>query len=196
MLNILLMIILIIILFIIILLYVGIKISLIYDKTGSKLEGCLKILILKKIKVFSLEYPSPDDEEEEEEVEEEDEEDEGRNLKELFELAKPCFKDFETFLKSFCKCIKVKRLDNHLIFGLDSYADTGKYIGCIWGLLAVVNRAHKNARLSAEPSFNGSVLDMKGVNEIDINVLKVIPPAIRLVMQKEVRELIRGVRNG
>ena len=198
MLNILLMIILIIILFIIILLYVGVKISLIYDKTGSELEGCLKILIIKKIKIFSLEYPSPDDEEEEEEEveEEEEEEDEGRNLKELFELAKPCFEDFEIFLKSFCKCIKVKRLDNHLIFGLDSYADTGKYIGCIWGLLAVVNRAHKNARLSAEPSFNGSVLDMKGVNEIDINVLKVIPPAIRLVMQKEVRELIRGVRNG
>lgn len=198
MLNILLMIILIIILFIIILLYIGVKISLIYDKTGSKLEGCLKILILKKIKVYSLEYPSPDEEEVEEEDADEDEEDEseGRNLKELYELAKPCFEDFKIFLKSFNKCIKVHKLDNHLIFGLDSYADTGKYIGQIWGLLAVVNKVHKNARLSAEPSFNGSVLDVRGVNEIEINILKVIPPALRLVMQKEVRELIRGVRNG
>ena len=196
MLNILLMIILIIILFIIILLYIGVKISLIYDKTGSKLEGCLKILILKKIKVYSLEYPSPDEEEVEEEDADEEDESEGRNLKELYELAKPCFEDFKIFLKSFDKCIKIQKLDNHLIFGLDSYADTGKYIGQIWGLLSVVNRTHKNVRLSAEPSFNGSVLDVRGVNEIEINILKVIPPALRLVMQKEVRELIRGVRNG
>ena len=196
MLNILLMIILIIILFIIILLYIGVKISLIYDKTGSKLEGCLKILILKKIKVYSLEYPSPDEEEVEEEDADEEDESEGRNLKELYELAKPCFEDFKIFLKSFDKCIKIQKLDNHLIFGLDSYADTGKYIGQIWGLLSVVNRVHKNAHLSAEPSFNGSVFDVRGVNEIEINILKVIPPALRLVMQKEVRELIRGVRNG
>ena len=198
MLNILLMIILIIILFIIILLYIGVKIALIYDKTGSKLEGCLKILILKKIKVYSLEFPSPDSKKEDEKEDEEDEEDEseGRNIKEIFELAKPCFEDFKIFLKSFTRCIKIQKLDNHLIFGLDSYADTGKYIGYIWGLLAIVNRAHKNARLSAEPSFNGSVLDAHGANEIEINILKIIPPAIRLIMQKEVRELIRGVRDG
>ena len=60
MLNILLMIILIIIIFIIILLYIGVKIAFIYDKKGSKLKGCLKILILKKIKVYSLEFPSKD----------------------------------------------------------------------------------------------------------------------------------------
>ncbi len=200
MLNILLMIILIIILFIIILLYIGVKIALIYDKKGSKLEGCLKILILKKIKVYSLEFPSSDskkeDEKEDEEEEDEEDESEGRNMKEIFELAKPCFEDFKIFLKSFTRCIKIQKLDNHLIFGLDSYADTGKYIGYIWGLLAIVNRAHKNARLSAEPSFNGSVLDAHGTNEIEISILKMIPPAIRLIMQKEVRELIRGVRNG
>lgn len=195
MLNILLMIILIIIFFIIVLLYIGVKIALIYDKTGSKLEGCLKILILKKIKVYSLEFPSKD---EEEEIEEEDEEDEseGKSMKEIFKLAEPCFEDFKIFLESFNKCIKVKKLENHLIFGLNSYVDTAKYIGYIWGLLAVLNNGHEKSRLSAEPSFNGAIFDIAGENEIDINILKLIPPTLRLIFQKEVRELIRGVRNG
>ena len=193
MLSILLMIILIIILFIIILLYIGVRITLIYDKTGRELKGCLKILILKKIKVYSLDFPSEDEDESEDEEEFEEDEDEGKSIKEIFELAKPCFEDFKIFLESFVNCIKVKTLKNHLIFGLDSYVDTAKYIGYIWGLLSIVNGAHENARLSAEPSFNGSIFDLNGVNEIDINLLKIIPPAITLILKKEVRTLIRGV---
>ena len=194
MLDILLMIILIIILFIIVLLYIGVRISLIYDKTGRELKGCLKILILRKIKVYSLEFPSSDDEEEIEDEEEEEDGDEDK--KGLFKLAKPCFNDFKIFLKSFVRCIRVQKLDNHLIFGMDSYASTAKYIGYIWGLFIIVNDAHKNAHLTAEPSFNGSVLDAHGVNDIEINILKVIPPAIKLILKKEVRTLIRGVING
>ena len=195
MLNILLMIILIIILFIIILLFIGIKIILIYDKTGPNLKGCLKILILKKIKVYSVDFPSEDESEDSKE-EDETEEDSESDLKGIFNLAKPCLSHFKEFLNSFVKCIKVKKMDNHLIFGLDSYADTGKYIGYIWGLFTIVNDAHKNARLTAEPSFNGSVLDAKGDNEIDINLLKIIPAAIRLILKEEIRALIKGVRNG
>lgn len=183
------MIILIIIFFIIILLYIGVKISLVYDKTGSKLEGCLKILILKKIKIYSLEFPSDDKDDDNEEEEDKDRED-------VFELIKPCFEDFKIFLKSFVKCIRVTQLKNHLIFGLDSYVDTAKYIGYIWSLLIIVNGSHENARLSAEPSFNGSVFDINGVNELEINILKLIPPAVKLISKKEVRTLIRGVRNG
>jgi hypothetical protein len=131
-----------------------------------------------------------------EKEEEKKDEKTSRDIRKILELARPCLEDIKLFLKSFMKCINVHTLKNHLIFGLDSYADTAKYIGYIWGMLIVVNNSHKNARFSAEPSFNGSVLDAHGINEIEINLLKVIPPAIRLVMQKEVRELIRGVRNG
>ena len=191
MLNILLMIILTIIIFIIILLYIGVKIAFIYDKKGSKLKGCLKILILKKIKVYSLEFPSKD-----EKNDDEDEDEKDRDGKKIFELAKPCFKYFKEFLKSFTKCIHIAKLENHLIFGLDSYVDTAKYIGYIWSLTSVVNSTHENARLTAEPSFTGSVLDVKGENELDINILKLIPPAIKLISKKEVRNLIKGVRNG
>ena len=192
MLNILGMIILIIILFIIISLYIGVKIAFIYDKKGSELKGCLKILILKKIKVYSLEYPSEDEKKEKEDEEEKKDHD----TKKIFELAKPCFEDIKEFVKSFTKCIYITKLENHLIFGLDSYADTGKYIGYIWSLMAIVNSSHKNAKLSAEPSFNGSVFDAKGQNELDINILKLIPLAIKLISKKEVRNLIKGVING
>ncbi|MBQ2832844.1 DUF2953 domain-containing protein [Methanobrevibacter sp.] len=191
MLNILLMIILIIIIFILILLYVGVRIALIYDKKGRKLEGCLKILILRKIKVYSKHYPSEDDKDEDDE-----EEDESHNVKNIIELAKPCFGYIKEFLKSLNKCIRITKLQNHLIFGLDSYADTAKYIGYIWSLLIVINSAHENSMLTAEPSFNGSVLDAKGENYIDINILKLMPPLIKLLSKKEVRQLIRGIRNG
>ena len=192
MLNILWMIILIIILFIIFLLYIGVKISLTYDKKGSELEGCLKILILKKIKLYSVSYPS----DKKDEDSDEDEKESDRDLKKIFELAKPCFEYIKEFIKSAMNCMHITKLENHLVFGLDSYADTAQYIGYIWGIFVIINNAHENARLSAEPSFSGSVFDGEGKNELDINILKLIPPAIKLISKKEVRELIRGVRNG
>lgn len=198
MLNILLMIISIIILFIIILLYFGVKISLIYDKKGPELEGCLQISILRKIKVFSKDFLSSqpnkteDKKDKEEKEEEESEEDKKDDKKELFKLAKPCFGHFKTFLISAMKCIRVEKLENHLIFGMDSYVETAKYIGYIWSLMIIVNSSHKNAKLSAQPSFNGSILDGNGDNELEINILKLIPPVIRLVLKKEVRTLING----
>lgn len=198
MLNILLMIISIIILFIIILLYFGVKISLIYDKKGPELEGCLQISILRKIKVFSKDFLSSqpnkteDKKDEEEKEEEESGEDKKDDKKELFKLAKPCFGHFKTFLISAMKCIRVEKLENHLIFGMDSYVDTAKYIGYIWSLMIIVNSSHKNAKLSAQPSFNGSILDGNGDNELEINILKLIPPVIRLVLKKKVRTLIKG----
>lgn len=199
MLNILLMIISIIILFIIILLYFGVKISLIYDKRGPELEGCLQISILRKIKVFSKDFLSSqpakkEDKKDEEEPKEEEEsgEDKKDDKKELFKLAKPCFSHFVEFLKSAMKCIRVEKLENHLIFGMGSYVETAKYIGYIWSLMIIVNSSHKNAKLSAQPSFNGSILDGNGDNELEINILKLIPPVIRLVLKKEVRTLIKG----
>lgn len=185
------MIILIIILFIIILLLIGIRISLTYDKKGSELKGCFKILIFKKIKVFSKEYPSNDSEDNDEA--EEDEEKKQMDIRKIYNLAKPCFEDFKIFIKSSIDMIKVSRLDNHLIFGMDSYADTGKYIGIIWAILATVNPMHEKLHLSAEPSFEGSVLDGHGVNDIEIYPLKLIVPAVKLLLKKDVRTFIRGV---
>ena len=153
MLNILGMIILIIILFIIILLFFGVRIALIYEKKGANFKRCLKILIFKKIKVYSSVYPDPDEDDDEEEEKEKEKDRDGQKI---FELLKPCLEYFKEFVQSFVKCINVVKLENHLVFGLDSYADTGKYIGYIWGLLSIINSAHKKARLSAEPSFNGS----------------------------------------
>ena len=188
MLNILLMIILIIILFIIILLYLGIRISLAYEKIGSNIKGCLKILIFKKIKIYSSEFPKKDEEDDKKEEKKKD-----RDLKKLYELAKPCFGDLKIFIESVFKSLNISKLENHLLFGLDSYAKTAKYIGIIWAIQSIANNMHKNANITAEPSFNGYVLDMKGDNEIEIKPLKLLIPTIRLVSKKDVRTLIRGV---
>lgn len=190
MLNILLMIILIIILFLIILLLCGIKISFEYTKKGSEIKGCLKILIFKKIKIYTRRFPSKDDDNDEDAK---DEEKKQRDIRKLFELARPCFGDFKTYLKSVLNTIKVKELQNHLIFGMASYADTGKYIGIIWAILAVINPMHEKLKLSAEPTFEGSVLDGYGTNEVEIYPLRLIVPTIRLISKKDVRIFIRGV---
>ena len=187
------MIILIIILFIIFLLLIGIRISFEYTKKGSDIKGCLKILIFKKIKIYSRHFPSKDKDDDEND---ENEEKKQRDIKKLFNLAKPCFNDFKIFLKSVLNIIKIKQIKNHLIFGLNSYADTGKYIGIIWAILAAVNPMHEKLQLSAEPSFNGSVFDGYGINEVEIYPLKLIIPTLRLISKKEVRSLISGVRNG
>lgn len=190
MLNILLMIILIIILFLIILLLCGIKISFEYTKKGSKIKGCLKILIFKKIKIYTRRFPSNDNDNDEDDK---DEEKKQRDIKKLFKLAKPCFGDFKAYLKSVLNTIKVKELQNHLIFGMASYADTGKYIGIIWAILAVINPMHEKLKLSAEPTFEGSVIDGYGTNEVEIYPLRLIVPTIRLISKKDVRIFIRGV---
>ena len=189
MLNILLMIILIIILFIIFLLLIGIKISFEYTKKGSEIKGCLKILIFKKIKIYTRHFPSKDDDKEDDK----DEEKKERDIKKLFNLAKPCFDDFKIYLKSVLNIIKVKEIRNHLIFGMNSYADTGKYIGIIWAILATINPMHEKLKLSAEPSFEGSVIDGYGINEVEIYPLRLIVPTIRLILKKDVRIFIRGV---
>ena len=189
MLNILLMIILIIILFIIFLLLIGIKISFEYTKKGSEIKGCLKILIFKKIKIYTRHFPSEEDDKEDDK----DEEKKERDIKKLFNLAKPCFDDFKIYLKSVLNIIKVKEIRNHLIFGMNSYADTGKYIGIIWAILATINPMHEKLKLSAEPSFEGSVIDGYGINEVEIYPLRLIVPTIRLILKKDVRIFIRGV---
>ena len=188
MLNILGMIILIIILFITLLLIIGIRISLEYVKNGSEFKGCIKILIFKKIKIYTLNFPAKDKTDEENKKEEKD-----RDIKKLFNLAKPCLRDLLDYLKTVIKSISIKNIQNHLIFGMASYTDTGKYIGIIWGVFSIINTFDKNLKLSAQPSFTGSVLDAKGVNEFEIYPLKIVIPTIRLILKKEVRQLIRGV---
>ena len=95
-------------------------------------------------------------------------------------------------MKSILNSIEITKIKNHLIFGMTSYADTGKYIGIIWGVMAFIN---SKLQLSAEPRFSGSVLDAFGENEFDIYPLKLLIPTIRFISKKEVRMLIRGVRD-
>ena len=186
------MIILIIILTIIILLLLGIKIRFEFKKTGSDFEGCLKILIFKKIKIYSKQYPKQDKDKDKKEDEKEDEK--SRDVKKILKLAKPCIKDILEFLKKSRKSVKISKIENHIIFGLDNYAETGEYIGIIWSVFAIIDSFDKNIKLTAEPYFNGgSVIDGCGINELEIYPMRSMIPAVQLILKKEIRLLAKEV---
>lgn len=193
MLNILLMIILLIIILIFIILLIGVRITLKWVKIDSEYDGCVQILILKKLKVYTFDLKSDDDEEEDEDEEDEDEK---IDIKKIYKLAKPCFNDFKVFIKQVFNAISINRLENDLVIGFSSFAKTGEYIGYIWAALAVANEIIPNSRLRAQPSFAGEVLNFKGSANIDISIVKLIWPVINLLLKKEVRTLIKGVING
>ena len=190
MLNILLMIILLIIIIIFIILLFGIRLTGRWLKADSKYDGCIEVLIFKKLKVYTFDLTSDDDDEES------DEEDEGRDLKELFELAKPCFNDLKTFFHEFLDAVNINRLENDVIIGFSSFAKTGEYIGYIWAIFAVLMGMIPNSRLGVEPSFAGQTLNIKGYVNIDISILKLIIPVLKLISKKQIRTLIRGVLSG
>ncbi|SDA64794.1 Protein of unknown function [Methanobrevibacter millerae] len=193
MLNILLMIILLIIILIFIIILIGVRITLKWVKIDSEYDGCVQILILKKLKVYTFDLKSDDDEEEDEDEEDEDEK---IDIKKIYKLAKPCFNDFKVFIKQVFNAISINRLENDLVIGFSSFAKTGEYIGYIWAALAVANEIIPNSRLRAQPSFAGEVLNFKGSANIDISIVKLIWPVINLLLKKEVRTLIKGVING
>jgi len=188
MLNILKMIIIIIILLIIILLTTGIKISIKYTKKESEIKGCLKILILKKIPIYTTKFPDEKDKDKNTEKKHKK-----HNMKKIYHLLKPCLKDILTYLKTILKTMKIKQIENHIIFGMESYTDTGKYIGIIWAILSIINSINKNIKISAEPTFTESKLDAKGKNEIEIYPLKLLIPTLKLLTKKQIIKLIKGV---
>ena len=191
MLNILLMIILLIIIIIFIILLFGIRLTARWMKVDSKYDGCIELLIFKKLKVYTFNLNSDDDEDDES-----DEDGGKRDLKELFELAKPCFKYFKEFFHEFLDAVSINRLENDLVIGFSSFAKTGEYIGYVWAILSILMGMIPNARLRAQPSFRGEVLNIKGYVNIDISIMKLIMPLVKLISKKEIRTLIGGVLNG
>ena len=191
MLSILGMIILIIILFIFIIILLGIRLQFQWVKMDSEYDGCLKILILKKLKVYTFNLKSEDEEEEEEESD-----DDGLDFKEIYKLAKPCFKDLKIFIHEVFNAISINKFENHLVLGFASFAKTGEYIGYIWAVSGILNSVLPNTHLTSEPSFNGEVINFKGMANIDISIIKLIKPVISLLLKENVRELIKGVMNG
>ena len=179
------MIIALIILILIIFLYMGLRISLNFNKTGSNISTNIKIKIFKKITIYNSSK-----EKKSEENEKEDEK-ESKNLKKPIKNALP---HILRFLKNIAKSIKVYKLEGHLQFGLNSYADTAQYIGYIWAIIGFIKTLYPASKLSAEPVFSDPIIDFKGQADININLLKLIPPTISLISKKEIRTLIKSFR--
>lgn len=179
------MILAIIILILIIFLYMGLRISLSFEKTDSGFKAIIKIKIFKKITIYNS------SKEKESKKEEYEDEKESKNLIKPLKNSLPYLLDF---LKKTTKSIKVKKLDTHLKFGLASYADTAQYIGYIWAVIGFIKSLYPVSKVSAEPIFGDPVIDFKGDINVDINLLKLLPPAISLIGKKEVRDLIKAFR--
>ena len=170
------MILLIIILILIIFLYMGLRISLSFEKTGSKLSAIIKINIFKKITVYNSSK---------------EKEKESKNLMKPLKNALPYISDF---LKKTVKSLKASKLENHLKFGLASYADTAQYIGYIWAVNGFIKTIYPVSKVSAEPVFGDPVIDFKGCLDVDINLLKLLLPVVSLISKKEIRILIKDFR--
>lgn len=186
-------IIIVILLIIAIVLYLGIRVKGNWEKIGSELELNLDILLFSKFNIFNISYPEK--EEQEEEKSENEKEDGGFDIKKYLDDIKPSVDPLLRFFKSFLNSIEVKKLQNYLDFGLDSYVDTAKYVGYMWSILVFPNSMFKNAKLSVNPCFNESKIDFKGNVDIKINLLKLVIPAIRLIADKNIRNLIKKIRS-
>ena len=186
MLEILLMIILIIF---IIILFSRIKISLTFTKNDKTFKGQIKIIIIEKIKIYTYNFTS-------QHINDDKTSANIPDIRKIYNALKSCKEDLINYLKVIIKKMKITKAKNHIIFGLDNYAETGTYIGIIWGILAIVNQFDENLKISAEPSFNGSRLNICGENNIEINLYKVIIPTIQLISKKNIRELIKGLIHG
>lgn len=162
----------------------GLRISLSFEKTGSKLSAIVKINIFKKITVYNSSK----------EKESEEEADEKKGSKNLMNPLKNALPYITDFLKKTTKSIKVTKLENHLKFGLASYADTAQYIGYIWAINGFIKTLYPVSKVSAEPVFGDPVIDFKGCLDVDINLLKLFLPTIRLISKKEIRILIKAFR--
>ena len=176
--------ILVLILLITSLLLIRLNIQLIYAKKGDEINGKIKILLFKKIKIYTKSYPTNNNTKEK-----------NRDIKKLLKLAKPCLNDLINFLIKALKTSIIIKIENHIIFGKESYADTGKYIGIIWAILAQINSINEKIKISAQPTFTGETLDANGINEIEIRLIRIVMPLIRLISKKKVRKFIKGVIN-
>ena len=175
---------------ILIILYLGVTIIAEWQKTGSKLEFEVKVLILSKIKIYSMEYPSKN-------IEKEDKkDDEKSSRKDILKSLKPTVKPLMEYFKKFLKSLQVKKLENHVNLGLDSYVSTAKYVGYLWTIFVIPNSLFENANLTAEPNFDESIVDFNGECDIKINLLKIILPTVILLKNKDVRNLIKTFREG
>ncbi len=192
MLNILLMIILLIIILIFIILLIGIRLKVKWMKIDENYDGCLEIILFRKLKVYTFNFKSEDDDDDDKSEDDENK----RDFKKLYELAKPCFNDLKKFLHEFLDAVNINRLENDLVIGFSNFAKTGEYIGYIWAILAVINSSIPNSHLRAQPSFAGAAINLKGFVNIDIYLLKLVVPLIRLISKNEIRQLIGGVING
>ncbi len=184
----------IILILIIVFLYLGVKINLTYNKLNSDFEYHLNITLLNSYSIFRKDHPLPKECESDGEKES-DRDGEGYPFKEIIKPLLDVLDSLVEYLTEILHSLEIKKLENHLDFGMSSYVSTAKYTGYMWSLFVVPNSSHKNVKLTVEPTFKEPTFDFKGCVDIKVNLLKIVIPTIQLLRQKEVRDFIKLVRN-
>ncbi len=177
-----------IILIVIIILYRGVRIIANWQKVGSQFEFSVRIKILSKFTIYFLQYPCLDNDGENNNKYEND------VIRDVLENVVNSFDLIMDFFKKFLNSLKVKKLENHLNFGMDSYVTTAKYVGYLWSIFTLPNSSFKNISLSVEPNFNGMIIDFEGECDININLLQIIIPTITLLKNKKIRNIIKKLK--
>lgn len=172
---------------ILILLYIGIDLVGDIQKEESKLTFNFKVLLFSQIKVYSVKYPG-------ERKNNKKKKKDKKDRKIDFKLIKPCIRPFLEFLKSAFGSLGVRKLEGNMIFGLPSYVSTAKYVGYISVFLILPNSSLDNTCLTVTPCFGRSIIDFKGTADVRINLLKLIVPGAKLILNKSVLKLIREGR--
>lgn len=169
----------IIILIILIFLKLGVDLEGNFEKKGADLRFEYKILIFSRLKVYSDEFPN----------EKRDKEDKDRKID--FKVIEPCIKPFLNFLESLFKSLGVRKLEGHLDLGLSSYVSTARCVGYMWAFLVFPNSYLDNTNLTVAPHFDETIIDFEGHVDVNINLLKLVIPIIRLILDRNVLKLIK-----
>jgi len=196
-----------IIIIILLILYKGIKLSLLIQKKEAELNynlivSIFRIAVFKKSNKENTDEKNEEkDNEEEKEEKEENNDEEDKGIKEKYEEIKPilnklkeCKPHLKPFIKHLLRSIDFKKVSGHLKIGLNDHTKTVKISSFIWSVGAIVNTVSKPTSLIVEPSFTEEVLDIDMELDLKINLLTILIQAIVLLTKKEIRELIKMIR--
>ena len=116
-------------------------------------------------------------------------------FKEIFIYFKKSFGSIKLFIKSLIKNINISKLDFNLDLGLPSYTKTIEVVSFIWAIKSLFYIYFDDININANPIFGKSKIDLECKLLIDFRIINLLIPGIKLISNKNVRLLIKELRD-
>lgn len=116
-------------------------------------------------------------------------------FKEIFIYFKKSFGSIKLFIKSLIKNINISKLDFNLDLGLPSYTKTIEVVSFIWAIKSLFYIYFDDININANPIFGKSKIDFECKLLIDFRIINLLIPGIKLISNKNVRLLIKELRD-